>query len=288
MENNKEKKISFRLVLCLLIIVLLISIIAGMWFYYNYIQKSKNTDYNQNDLLNRNVNISGTTTETTTNPSKQNESIIMYSGMNIANAKPGIYTFDNEYKKYENCYNTTYDIYENGKNQGKTKGNVVENTDIEGNKCYIIEYDKKDFEEAKNCIFVSCNYNVVPRNYVDETNIPNIIQNEFSDCDSIKMQSIDLDGDNIKEYLVSYLKSKDELSGICLFDANFNKISNLADQYSSYLSNFDGVTYMDIDNDGNMEIIIDIPVAASYFRFGIYEYSNKTVKGEIDTFGIGG
>ena len=58
--------------------------------------------------------------------------------------------------------------------------------------------------------------------------------------------------------------------------------------YSQYLSDFDYVTYMDIDNDGNMEIIIDIPVAASYFRFGIYKYEDNSVKGQIDTFSIGG
>ena len=32
------------------------------------------------------------------------------------------------------------------------------------------------------------------------------------------------------------------------------------------------IEYIDIDNDENMEIIIYIPVASSYLRFGIYKY----------------
>lgn len=86
------------------------------------------------------------------------------------------------------------------------------------------------------------------------------------------MQFIDLDGDGKKEYVVAYLK--DDTAGV--------------DLYYQYLSNFDYITYMDIDNDGNMEIIIDIPVASSYFRYGIYKYEDNSIKGRIDIFGIGG
>lgn len=90
--------------------------------------------------------------------------------------------------------------------------------------------------------------------------------------------------------MVSYSLEQNELSGICLYDSNYQKISDLAAQNAPglYLANFDNITYMDIDNDGNMEIIISIPVGASYFRFGIYKYENKTVEGTIETFGYGG
>lgn len=280
MGEKKEIKVSLGTVICLFIIVVLVFVIAGLWFYYNPITNNLNTV--PNDSAEQNEG----------NISKQNKNIIMYAGSyDITNAKPGIYTFIWQYEKFEDFYNTTYDIYENGRKQGTTIGTVVEDKNMEGDKIYHINYDEVYSETAKKCIFVSCSYNVVPRNHVDETNIPYSIQSHFSDCDSIKMQSIDLDGDGEKEYLVSYSKIQgelSELSGICLFDSNFNKISNIAEQYSLYLSDFDGVTYMDIDNDGNMEIIIDLPVATSYRRFGIYKYADKTIQGQIMNFSTGG
>ena len=107
------------------------------------------------------------------------------------------------------------------------------------------------------------------------------------------MQSIDLNGDGEKEYIVAYSKIDESIqeyiAGVYLYDSNYNRISMIATQkgYTQYLSDFDYITYMDIDNDGNMEIIIDIPVGSSYFRFGIYKYENNAIKGQIDTFDMG-
>lgn len=315
MEEKKKIKVKLSTIVYLVIILVLI-IALGVVYYLGFIKDNNSNRildseeiieknetpvnaqvsemnnsieedilYNRDDISSSNLDIGNTTIET--KPTKQDENIIMYLGMDISNAEPGIYMFGSEYKKYEEFYNTTYDIYENGKKQGVTKGEVEESEDMEGNICYGIKYEKKDFESAKDCIFVSCDYNVVPREYIDEKNIPSAVQSEFSDCDSIKMQSIDLDNDGQKEYLVSYSIVQDNMSGICLFDSNFNRISNLASRYDLYLSDFKGVTYMDIDKDSSMEVIINIPVAASCFRIGIYKYDYKTVEGEVGIFSLG-
>lgn len=281
MGEKKEIKIGLGTVICLIIIVILIVAIIGLWFYYNPMHTSNNNNLNTVATV--------STEQTEENTTEQKNNIIMYKNMDIANAKPGTYAYEGQFEKFEVFYNTTYDIYVNGKKQGKTRGTVVEYEHFTGNKCYAIGYDETSSAYDKETILVSCNYNVVPRNSVDETNIPYSIQSHFYNCDSIKMQSIDLDGDGEKEYLVSYSKVQDELSeisGISLFDSNFNKISNIAEQYSQYLSDFDGVTYMDIDNDDNMEIIIDIPLAASLIRFGVYKYVDNTIQGQIMTFGL--
>lgn len=303
MEEKKVIKVSLVTVVFIFIIILLILALFGMWYYYNKIQNNNII----NPYENSDNNTVNTTVETSTknqhnyaeinetNEKDNRKNIIMYGRTNIANFKPGIHSFVYEEKRYEDFYNTTYDIYQSGKNIGKTEGTIKEEYDAMHDViCYYIDYEKEERESINKRIYVSCNYDVVPRKYENVNEIPSIIKDEFYDSDSLKMQSIDLNGDDKKEYLVAYSRVNESLNeyiaGVYLYDSDYKKISMLATQngYSEYLSDFDNITYMDIDNDSNMEIIINIPVASSYFRFGIYKYENNAVKGQIDTFGIGG
>ncbi len=257
----------------------------------NSIQSTINaTNTSNNTAILTDINNKQNNIENNTPIQKNNsKNIIMYGGTNIADFKPGIHYFAYEEARYEDYYNTTYDIYQSGKKIGETRGTVKKEYDeIIGTTNYYIDYENSDI--AKEGIFVSCNYNVVPRQYENVTEIPSIIETEFHNCDSIKMQAIDLDGDSKKEYVVAYSNKYENTAGVYLYDSNYEKISMLAIQnsYSEYLSDFNYINFMDIDNDNNMEIIISIPVASSYFRFGIYKYENNAVTGQIDTFGIGG
>ena len=237
------------------------------------------------------------------------KNIIMYNNINIANAKPNLYYWYFDSKKYPDYYNTTYDIYENGKKIGTTKGKVklMEDEEYEGGiKWYYIYYEKyaqDDGLASGNKIFVSCNYNVIPRNYEDVTNIPEKIKNDFILSNNIQMQSIDLDGDGNKEYVVIYSEKQSdpvdqydkgtEEKGVYLYDSNYERISMIAIQkdvqtgYPSHVANFENIEYIDIDNDGEMEIILLIPEAGGEgYRFGIYKYEENGIVGPVDIYSI--
>ncbi len=292
MDEKKSVKVSLGTVVCICIITILLCVIVGMWFYFTNINKNEkpvNQNNGQNIVSkneevvkqesNQNI-ISNNEEDSKPNQQDNSKNIIIYLDENIANAKPGLNTGLDI--NYEDSYNTTYEIYENGKKVGTTKG-VVKKVQFFEREDYIVEFEHEDYEITKKRIYVSCNYNVVPRQYENISKIPESIKMDFQDCDSVKVQSIDLDGDGKKEFVVAY--AKDNMAGVSLYDSEYRKISPLANHNDNqYLSNFDYITYMDVDNDGIMEIIMSIPVIAPFYRYGIYKYENNNIKGEIDYF----
>ena len=325
--EEKKIKISLGTGICIAVIVILLCVIVGMWLYFNkklnnkskaeekvntiatevknVANEIKNNNIAVNEVENDNLDETDNDEDVKSLPNniKKNQddskNIIMYDGMNIAKKKPGIYTFDYEAKEFPSYYNTTYDMYQNGKKTGETSGKVKGYySDMWDTTCYSINFEKQDPESTKKYIFVSCNYDVVPREYEKIKDIPDDIKYDFDDRrTSLKVQGVDLDGDGKKEYIVAYSQIVDDITkdyefGVYVYDSNYKRVSVLAKQNAdkeyNYLSSFDNITYMDIDKDGNMEIIISIPVASSYFRFGIYKYEDGAIKGQIDTFGIGG
>ena len=315
MEEKKSVKISLGTVVCLLIIVILLCIIFGMWYYYTHINNNNKQDEplknNTTNTIAEQTNKQNDVEKNQTNKEEQKDNsknIIMYHDINIANAKPKYYIWNFDNEKYPDYYNTTYDIYENGKKIGTTKGTVklAEDEQYNGGKWYYIYYEKYAQDNgfaSGNKIFVSCNYNVIPRNYENVTSIPEKIKNNFIDSNSIQMQSIDLDGDGNKEYIVIYSrKLSDSISeydygteekGVYLYNSNYEKISMIATQndvmagYPNHVADFENIEYIDIDNDGKMEIILLIPAGGGEgYRFGIYRYGGNGIEGPVDNYSI--
>lgn len=124
----------------------------------------------------------------------------------------------------------------------------------------------------------------------------------MADCSSVDINEIDLDGDGKNEYLVCYIVNYAEgeigdgepqaSSGIMLFDNNYKKIDDLVilengfwanikeENYKVFLS-LDDVDYIDIDNDGIMEIIIRVPTY-EITEISIVKYSNNKIEGETN------
>ena len=219
------------------------------------------------------------------------ENIILYKGIEISNIT-GIQTVtDMEIDDSKiNKYNTTYYNYENGKYEGTTIGDFGEET-YEG--FSIVSNVKK--------IAITQNYNAIPREYTVIEELPEQLS-DMADYSSVVINEIDLDGDGNKEHLVCYTINYDKgeigdgepqaSSGIMLFDNNYNKIADLVtlengfwanikeEEYKVFLS-LEDVEYIDIDNDGIMEIIIQIPTY-EVMEINIIKYSDSKIEGEIN------
>lgn len=180
-------------------------------------------------------------------------------------------------------YNTTYYNYENGKYLGITEGTFGEET-YEG--CSIVDNVKT--------IAISEKYNAIPRQYETISELPKALE-DMADCTTVDIQAIDLEGNGTKEHIVCYTVSykAGEIgdgepvasSGIMLFDENYKKICDLVTyektEENKIFMSLDDVEYIDIDNDGIMEIIIRVPVYEGT-SISVIKYNNGTVEGETN------
>lgn len=216
------------------------------------------------------------------------ENIVLYKGMEISK-KVGFQPIldmkvNNESLKK---YNTTYYNYENGKYEGTTVGDFGEET-YQG---YSVVSNVKN-------IAMTQKYNAIPREYQKLEEIPNKIYSEieveFANAWGIK---VDLDGDKLDEYIiVNNIGSSDHketnekyemISKVMLYDNELNKIANLVTLTDDYIDEYaasielEMINFIDIDNDGNMEIIIEIP-AYEGINISVLKYNDNKVEGKVN------
>ena len=297
----EKKKCSLSIVFLVIVIILIVVIGALL-----YIQKTEtdrqiaelesNASKLQetiNDLQGKIDGVSNIVNDNSNSNVQAEENIILYKGSEIQK-KVGTQFFDlcemeiNDNSKRK--YNTTYFNYENGKYQGETTGTFGEVT-YEG------------FSIVKNVkrIAMTQKYNAIPREYKEIKELPKQLE-DMADFSSVDINEIDLDGDGKNEYIVCYTVNyqKGQIgdgepqasSGIMLFDYNYKKIADLVTLENGFWANIkeedrkiflalDNVEYIDIDNDGNMEIIIEVPTYDGT-KISILKYSNNKVEGETN------
>jgi len=215
---------------------------------------------------------------------------VLYNGIEIKK-DTGIQNISDMLISTENKekYNITYYNYEKGKYIGESEG-VFGNESYEG--MSRVENVKK--------IAISQKYNAIPRTYEEITQLPEKLL-DMSDYSSVDIHAIDLDGNGEKEYIVCYTVNYKEgdigdgepvaSSGIVLFDNNYKKIANLVNLEEGFWGNIrneqnkiflslEDVDYIDIDNDGVMEILIEIPCYEGH-NLSIVQYNEETIKGEV-------
>ena len=187
-------------------------------------------------------------------------------------------------------YETTYYNYEKGKYEGESKGEFKEDF-FEG---YAAVSNVKTIAMTEE-------YNAIPRKYSRTTSLPEELI-DMADCSSVTIDSIDLDGDEKEEKIVCYTVNYSEgqigdgepeaSSGIMLLDSNYKKITDLAalddgfwagikEEGNKIFMSLEDVEYIDLDNDGKMEIIIQVPTYEGV-RISIYKYSSGNVEGETN------
>ena len=293
MEKKKMKL--WKKLLLSIVIIMLILIVA--FISYKAYLKVRDNDKRYNEFeKTQTVETKGNLTyveDTNTNNSVKTATdyMVLYCGMEIKK-ETGIQ--DVSEMKVENDankkYNTTYYNYENGKYEGTSEGKLSEEV-YEGYS--IVENVKK--------IAMTQEYNAIPRDYKEINELPNELK-DMSDYSSVNIRQVDLDGDGNAENLLCYTVNytKDQIgdgepqasSGIMLLDSNYKKIADLVTLENGFWANIkeeenkvflslEDAEYIDIDNDGIMEVIINIPTYEGT-KLSIVKYKNGNIEGEKD------
>lgn len=270
MEGNKKIKVSFKVVIALIIIVVIIGTAFAICILKNSSNENNGADKNNTAIK-----------------EESKEKIILYKGLDFSDGKNLNDITYNEANKKK--YEIEYFNYENGEKLEKSKGNLVET------------YEGISAVENVKKIAISVEYDAIPRRYTTIEGLPKELY-ELADCNKVEIQSVDLDGDGKKEYIVasnSYASTEDydtdtytNYSDISLYDNKFKKIATLIkakDQYrevdgkitSEFFCSLDDVEYIDIDDDGIMEVLVDL----NYWEnIGVnsYKYKDGKITGETE------
>lgn len=270
MEENKKIKVSFKVVIALIIIVVIIGIAFAICILKNSSNENNGADKNNTAIK-----------------EESKEKIILYKGLDFSDGKNLNDITYNEANKKK--YEIEYFNYENGEKLEKSKGNLVET------------YEGISAVENVKKIAISVEYDAIPRRYTTIEGLPKELY-ELADCNKVEIQSVDLDGDGKKEYIVasnSYASPEDydtdtytNYSDISLYDNKFKKIATLIkakDQYrevdgkitSEFFCSLDDGEYIDIDDDGIMEVLVDL----NYWEnIGVnsYKYKDGKITGETE------
>lgn len=262
-------------------------------------------EQNNKNEVDSNINNSSTG-KVEINPNSE-DYIFLYKGCEIQK-NIGIQTVSEMNKSAENMkkYNIVYYNFERGRYIGETQGAFGTEEVYEG---YSVVNNVNKFAISKK-------YNAIPRAYSILNELPRYLNDESKfpaqekengekisvNLEDIRVIQVDLDGDLRKEYIVfwkldikqgEYEDSKAEASsGFMLFDSGYSKISDLCSINKKFENNeqksqqqvffnLDNIDFIDINNDGIMEIIIDIPAYEGQ-KIGIYSYNGGKIEGEIN------
>lgn len=287
-------------------IIILLLIIVGAGMYYLGMTKSANLENIANSEKSENLN-SDNTTESEKNEevnkdnnieSKENERIVLYFGNEIETI-PGsrwVGDMEDDLEKYK----TKYYNYENGEYKGETLEGELEET---YEACYRVKNVSK--------VAISEKYDAIPRKREKINNVPLKLKEAINNAgeannepkdnrEIIDVESVDLDGDGKNEYIVVYKKQTDKgFSGIDLVEYsveddfyivsenlvnitgenNYDYEYNKLDEWFTY--SLENIEYIDIDNDGLMEILILLP-GWEGGGVSIYKYKNGIVYGDLN------
>ena len=184
---------------------------------------------------------------------------------------------------------------------------------IDESEKYIItyySYENYSFKESKLGVFssqlydglvkidgvgkiaISEEYNAIPRDVKVVNTIPTIVSEnnpKVSDYDSIKTLIVDLDGNGADEYILVLANKATGYSKITLIDSKGSKVADLAsiekskwkkDANAEYYLTINNVEIIDVDNDGIMEIVIEIPHATGDPTVSLLKYNNGVLTGK--------
>lgn len=228
---------------------------------------------------------SGTTTTTDENTKKlMNESlVVLYNGLLLDTSKMDEVTLQyiDSKKDESDKYVITYYSYENYSFK-ESKLGIFSSQLFDG----LVKID------SVGKIAISEDYNAIPRNVKVVNTIPTIVADnnpKVSDYDSIKTLIVDLDGNGADEYILVLANKKTGYSKITLVDSKGAKVADLAsiekskwkkDTNAEYYLSISNIETIDVDNDGIMEIVIEIPHATGDPTISLLKYNNGIITGK--------
>lgn len=190
----------------------------------------------------------------------------------------------------------------------------IDNTNAQADK-YVItyyNYENYSFKESKlgtlstqlyeglvkidnvGKIAISEDYEAIPREIKVVNTIPTIVSDnnaKIKDFDTVKTLIVDLDGNQTDEYVLVLANKTTGFSKIVLIDSKGEKVADLAsieksqwkkDTNAEFYLNLSNVDIIDVDNDGIMEILVEIPHATGNSTVSLLKYCNGDLKGKRD------
>lgn len=284
MSTNDKKTKTVSLFTFIFVILAVIGIMsAGFYIFYSYKMEEMKKDNKNDSEISRENEINQETVE--------DNYIFLYDGCEIEK-KVGLqrvpaYMEANEDNKSK--YEINYYTYDKDGEVSEVKGIFKPDTAYQG--YGYVDNVKK--------VASSIKYEVMPRTNSELKEYEDIEAfNEFKGISDVNIETVDLDGDGNHEFIVSLnnFSSKDDydienseaFSQIILFDSNYKNIGTLVTWNNVTEENNEGayvnlknVIYADIDNDGIMEIIIEVPEYEGG-SISIYKYDEGKIEGEVD------
>lgn len=319
LEKVKKPKTSIPTPLTLgnsLLAILIVLIIAtGSMVYYMIKKEQKNYEqYNGlvQNMLNTDNSIAG---ENKTEKVETIKNIIdSATATNSTNTVDAVDATDRKVMN-ENLIVLYNGLILDTKEMKKTELKYIDNSDIYKDKYVITYYNYENFgfKESKlgslssqiydglvrienvGKIAISESYNAIPREVKVVNAIPTIVSDKnpkIGEYDSTKAIITDLDGNGTEEYILILVNKTTGYSKIVLVDSSGTKVGNdlayieksqwesaTTEEYHLSLSN---VEIIDIDNDGIMEILIEIPKYEGDPAISLLKYKNGELQGETN------
>ena len=310
-EDTKEYINAKKLLNVLLTIIVIITLGCGAVIYYSIYKYSStelvndvNTTENIEtiaDMINTAIDTSNSNNTNNTVPTLNStvttedadsrkvlnqEIIVLYDGLILDVKEMGLRKLkyiDNSNPSKDD-YVVTYYNYEHYKYQDSALG-VLSTQVLDG----LVKIDNV----GKNAI--SEKYDAIPREIQVVNSLPTVVadnNSEFKNYDSIKTIIVDLDGDTTNEYIVILANKTNGFSKIVLVESTGFIKSTLASMSKDgwetvvadgYYLSYNNVEIIDIDNDGIMEILIEMPtkdVVPS--EISVLKYKNGELSGKTD------
>ena len=143
-------------------------------------------------------------------------------------------------------------------------------------------------------IAISEDYDAIPRSVKVVNTVPTVVSDnnkQVADFDTVKTLIVDLDGNQTEEYILVLANKTTGSSKIVLIDSKGSKIADLAsieksqwkkDSTVGYYLTISNIDIIDVDNDGIMEILIEIPHATGNSTVSLLKFRNGELLGKKD------
>lgn len=316
-KNNKKddvkkdkENLSKKVLNIFLAIIVIITVIIGSVIYYQLYRYSSeeiintdstneastvaeilNTVIDSNETNTNSSNISsGNTTISTSDADSRKvlneEIIVLYDGLvlNVSEMKVvDLQYIDNSSTEKEN-YVITYYNYENFGFTDSSLG-ILSSQVLDG----LVKIDNV------GKVSISESYDAIPRDIQVINSIPAVVldnNSDFADYDTRKTIISDLDGNGTNEYIVILSSTTTGESRIVLVEstgfikatiATMNKAGWEAVSTDGYYLSYNNIEILDVDNDGIMEILFEIPTTlATPTQVSLLKYQNGDLTGTTD------
>ena len=143
-------------------------------------------------------------------------------------------------------------------------------------------------------IAISESYDAIPNNIKIINTLPSVVldnNSKLTEFDSIKTILADLDMNGTDEYVTILANKNTGYSKISLYDSKGKLVGDLAyieknkwnqATNAEYYLSLENVNILDVDNDGTMEILVEIPKYEGEPSVSILKYKNSELMGKTN------